>query len=94
MKPTISPSSYQGPTADLTTAQTASKSFQTFYDSLEEDLSAYWSIGGSPMRLGKKKESDGESGGTYKIGGEGKEMRVRIAMEKVERCLCCLFYDR
>lgn len=47
------------------------------------------------MRLGKKKEDEkGGDGSVYKLGGEGKEMRVRMAMEQVERCLCCLFYDR
>ncbi|KDQ19165.1 hypothetical protein BOTBODRAFT_52326 [Botryobasidium botryosum FD-172 SS1] len=91
----VSSTAYQGPTADLTNAQTATKSFQAFYESLEEDLSAYWSIGGSPMRLGKKRDDEkGGDSGTYKLGGEGREMRVRMAMEQVEKCLCCLFYDR
>jgi hypothetical protein len=83
-------------TADPSSQHTLSDSLQTLYNALEDDLTAYWGAGGSPggfnskRRDGETEKFDEKSANTV----DQREVKVRDAIERVERCICCLFYDR
>ncbi|TDL23809.1 hypothetical protein BD410DRAFT_746660 [Rickenella mellea] len=71
------------------------RTFQSFYSSLEEDLNS--SSGGSPTLLRKRDERNAEDDNERKKGISDKdehEARNRQILEKVERTICSLFYDR
>lgn len=69
-------------------AEDMSQTFQDFYDTLEEELR----VEGSPSTLRRKETKNGdEEREREKLQHEKK---VQDTMEKVERALACVFYDR
>ncbi|QRW17131.1 hypothetical protein RhiXN_05133 [Rhizoctonia solani] len=76
------------PTPDMSSPQACSDSIQYFLSSMEDELFAYF---------GSKKKEDpnaDEKAATDRANNEEKERKMREVMEKVERAICALFYDR
>ncbi|KAI5124222.1 hypothetical protein M0805_005072 [Coniferiporia weirii] len=69
-------------------AEEVSQAFQTFYDVLEEELM----VDGSPSTLRRKDDKFSEEEKEREIDEHDK--KVQGALEKVERALSCVFYDR
>ncbi|KAG8733291.1 hypothetical protein FRC11_007406 [Ceratobasidium sp. 423] len=76
------------PTPDMTSPQACSDSIQYFLSGLEDELLAYFG--------NKRKEDPGvdEKAATDRADNEEKDRKMREVMEKVERAVCVLFYDR
>ncbi|KAF8757564.1 VPS9 domain [Rhizoctonia solani] len=76
------------PTPDMSSPQACSDSIQYFLSSMEDELFAYF---------GSKKKEDpnaDEKAATDRANNEEKDRKMREVMEKVERAICALFYDR
>ena len=65
-----------------------SSQFQAFYDALEDDLR----ISGSPSTLLRR--DDRHNGEEREREKEEQDAKVRESLERVERALCSVFYDR
>ncbi|CAE6503642.1 unnamed protein product [Rhizoctonia solani] len=76
------------PTPDMTSPQACSDSIQHFLSGMEDELFAYF---------GSKRKEDpsvDEKAATDRADNEEKDRKMRQVMEKVERSICALFYDR
>ncbi|CAE6454953.1 unnamed protein product [Rhizoctonia solani] len=84
----MSGSGSKTPTPDMTSPQACSDSIQYFLSGMEDELFAYF---------GNKRKEDpsvDEKASTDRADNEEKDRKMREVMEKVERVVCCLFYDR
>ncbi|KAJ1306842.1 hypothetical protein OPQ81_007827 [Rhizoctonia solani] len=76
------------PTPDMTSPQACSDSIQYFLSGMEDELFAYF---------GSKRKEDpsvDEKAATDRADNEERDRKMREVMEKVERAVCVLFYDR
>ncbi|CAE6479565.1 unnamed protein product [Rhizoctonia solani] len=84
----MSNSGSKTPTPDMTSPQACSDSIQYFLSGMEDELFAYF---------GNKRKEDpsvDEKAATDRADNEEKDRKMRAVMEKVERAICVLFYDR
>ncbi|CUA78118.1 Nuclear receptor corepressor 2 [Rhizoctonia solani] len=84
----MSNSGSKTPTPDMTSPQACSDSIQYFLSGMEDELFAYF---------GNKRKEDpnvDEKAATDRADNEEKDRKMRGVMEKVERSICALFYDR
>ncbi|CAE6426175.1 unnamed protein product [Rhizoctonia solani] len=84
----MSSSGSKTPTPDMTSPQACSESIQYFLSGMEDELFAYF---------GSKRKEDpsvDEKAATDRANNEEKDRKMREVMEKVERVICALFYDR
>ncbi|KAG9086937.1 hypothetical protein FS749_003276, partial [Ceratobasidium sp. UAMH 11750] len=86
----------QTPRPDMSSPQAASDSVQHFLSLTEDELFTYFGVGNSPT--GRRKEDPGvdeKAAATAKREDTAdKERKMRDVMEKVERVVCSLFYER
>ncbi|CAE6417923.1 unnamed protein product [Rhizoctonia solani] len=76
------------PTPDMTSPQACSESIQYFLSGMEDELFAYF---------GSKRKEDpsvDEKAATDRANNEEQDRKMREVMERVERAICSLFYDR
>ncbi|KAG8685778.1 hypothetical protein FRC08_012920 [Ceratobasidium sp. 394] len=86
----------QTPRPDMSSPQAASDSVQHFLSLTEDELFTYFGVSNSPT--GRRKEDPGvdeKAAATAKREDTAeKERKMRDVMEKVERAICSLFYER
>lgn len=91
----MSGSNRQAPSPDMTSPQAASDSVQHFLGVMEDELFSYFGAGNSPTSRRKEDPSvDEKAAGAKREDSEEKERKMREVMEKVERVVCSLFYER
>jgi hypothetical protein len=85
----LSGNANQAPRPDMTSPQAASDSVQYFLGLMEDELFAYFGAGG------RRKEDPGvDEKAAAREDSEEKERKMREVMERVERVVCSLFYER
>ncbi|QRV88906.1 nuclear receptor corepressor 2 [Ceratobasidium sp. AG-Ba] len=77
---------------DMSSPQAASDSVQHFFGSMEEELFAYFGAGG--RRKEDPSVDEKTAADAKREDNEEKDRRMREVMEKVERVVCTLFYER
>lgn len=91
----MSGSNRQAPSPDMTSPQAASDSVQHFLGVMEDELFSYLGAGNSP--ISRRREDPGvdeKAAGIKREDSEEKERKMREVMEKVERVVCSLFYEK
>ncbi|KAG9094047.1 hypothetical protein FRC07_011369, partial [Ceratobasidium sp. 392] len=92
----LSGAANQTPRPDMSSPQAASDSVQHFLSLMEDELFTYFGAGSSPISKRKEDPSVDEkaAANAKREDNEAKDRKMRDVMEKVERVVCSLFYER